>query len=34
MMEEFETIKLRLLTYYLNIKVDQKKDCIMLRYLD
>ena len=31
MMKEFEMIDIGLLTYYLGIEVDQKKDCIMLK---
>ncbi|XP_022947837.1 uncharacterized protein LOC111451597 [Cucurbita moschata] len=31
MMKEFEMTNLRLLTYYLSIEVDQRKDCIMLK---
>ena len=31
MMKEFEVTDLGLLTYYLGIKVDQRKDCIMLK---
>ena len=31
MMKEFEMIDLGLLTCYLGIEVDQRKDCIMLK---
>ena len=31
MMKEFEMTNLGLLTYYLSIEVDQRKDCIMLK---
>ena len=34
MMKEFEMTDLELLTYYLGIEMDQRKDCIMLKQLD